>query len=122
MEDGDEDIMEYARKERGIGRKEFQAKGAAEAERIKFVDADDVEGLWTIHPADLDREKRNLHLKFLKALVHTDKQNDPNQQLVDDLNAAFTSKYSMSIHFSSLMAARTLQHGEVCRQSSKEEY
>lgn len=92
-EEENDDVMKYARKEGGLALEEFQKKGLQEMERIKYCSADDVEELWGIDPADLDRGKRNLHLKLLMRLVHSDKHPDASEEQKADLNAAFNSEY-----------------------------
>ena len=101
------DILKYAREEKGLSKDEFQQQGRREADRIKYVDANDVEGLWGLHPADLEDGKRGLHLKLLKFLVHPDKHPNPSDELKADLENAFRSKSCISAEASGLMTGRT---------------
>ena len=110
------DILKYAKEEKGLLSKEdFQQQGRKEADRIKYVDTDDVEALWNIHPADLEPGKRGLHLKLLELLVHPDKHPGAKGQLKADLEDAFRSKSNIGAGEIWLTTDRTSEYEELCR-------
>ena len=90
----EDDVIDYAKKLRKVERHELNRQGLIEARRIVCNDKDDVEGIWTYHPASLRTQKdRRLHYLALLLLVHPDKHGQVDEETKNLLTDATQSKF-----------------------------